>query len=210
MPDKVKTSENPQKQDAGSSRRRLVPPIWIIATVVVLILLPFGVRIGNLIDSNFGVNLLTVLGFFLTFVVLLLWFLLFSGYRFRTRLFVLAAFILAGIASGLLFKIDNFSGDLVPTFAFRWTPPADELLKVPDPSKSREDVDLLTTTENDFPQFLGPNRDLRAKVIALDHDWDRNAPKCLWRRPIGAGWSSFVVVNGFAVTLEQRGELEMV
>ena len=32
----------------------------------------------------------------------------------------------------------------------------------------------------------------------------------LWRQPIGAGWSGFAVVNGYAVTQEQRGDLELV
>ena len=32
----------------------------------------------------------------------------------------------------------------------------------------------------------------------------------LWRQPIGAGWGGFAVVNGVAMTMEQRGELELV
>ena len=33
---------------------------------------------------------------------------------------------------------------------------------------------------------------------------------CLWRQPIGAGWSSFAVVGHFGVTQEQRGEDELI
>ncbi len=31
----------------------------------------------------------------------------------------------------------------------------------------------------------------------------------MWRQPIGAGWSAFSIVNGYVVTLEQRGEQEL-
>ncbi len=210
MSDEKQTCEDAQKQDTRKPRRRLTPPIWILVIAAVLILLSISVRVMDLVGDQAVVNLLTAIGFLLAFLVLFLWFLLRSGYRRRTRLLALAALIVAGIAFGVLFKIDHLSGDLVPSFAFRWTPPADELLQVPEPSAAGQDVDLATTTENDFPQFLGPNRDLQAKPIALDRDWETNQPKCLWRRPIGAGWSSFVAVNGYAVTLEQRGELEMV
>jgi len=34
--------------------------------------------------------------------------------------------------------------------------------------------------------------------------------KQLWRQPIGGGWSGFAAVNGYAVTLEQRGAQELV
>ena len=210
MPDKGKKLEDVRKPDARLPRRRLAPPGWVRVTVAVLMLLAVGVRIGYLTGDHSAVNLLTFLCLFLAFSVLAFWFLLLSGYRARTRLLTLAAFLVACGAGIALFKIDHFSGELVPAFKFRWAPPADRLLQVPETSVSRRDVDLTTTTANDFPQFLGPHRDLRAREIALDRDWERNRPKCLWRRPIGAGWSSFVAVNGFAVTLEQRGELEMV
>ena len=210
MTDKEKVCEDSRKQDDGSSRRRRIPSAWILVPLVVLILLPVVVRFANLSDDHAVVNVLTGFSLLLALIVLLTWFLLFSGYRRRTRLLTLAALILTGVVGSILFKIDNVSGDLVPAFVFRWTPPADELLQVPQPSKFQRNVDLATTTENDFPQFLGPHRDLRVDGIVLDRDWQRNPPKCLWRRPIGAGWSSFVAVNGFAVTLEQRGEQEMV
>ncbi len=31
----------------------------------------------------------------------------------------------------------------------------------------------------------------------------------MWRQPIGAGWSAFAAVNGYAVTMEQRDEQEL-
>lgn len=71
-------------------------------------------------------------------------------------------------------------------------------------------VDLATTTPDDFPGFLGADRRGAVEERALDPDWTAHPPRLLWRKPIGAGWSSFAVVNGFAVTMEQRGEEEQV
>jgi len=72
-------------------------------------------------------------------------------------------------------------------------------------------VDLATTTPNDFPQFLGPQRScwIPGPDPGLDPDWAHRPPKLVWRQPIGAGWAAFSVVNGWAVTLEQRGEEEL-
>ena len=210
MTDKDEILDDVEEQDAEPPRRRLAPPAWILVTVIVLVLVAVGVQIGDLTGDHGAANMLTALCVILAFIVTMLWFLLRSGYRVRTRLSVLAALIAMGVAGGAVFRLDHFSGELVPNFALRWEPPADRLLQVPDTTAARSDVDLFTTTENDFPQFLGPHRDLQVREIALDRDWQRSKPRQLWRRPIGAGWSSFVAVNGFAVTLEQRGELEMV
>ena len=39
----------------------------------------------------------------------------------------------------------------------------------------------------------------------LSEDWTATLPREVWRIPVGAGWSGFAVVGGFAVTQEQRG-----
>ena len=78
------------------------------------------------------------------------------------------------------------------------------------PSPRGETVDLLSTTPLDFPQFLGPQRNVAYDAVSLSRDWAARPPRLLWRQPIGAGWSAFAVVNGFAVTMEQRGEHELV
>ncbi len=72
----------------------------------------------------------------------------------------------------------------------------------------RPGVDLATTTPDDFPEFLGAGRRAAVDHITLDPDWQENAPRELWRQPIGAGWSAFSIVNGFAITMEQRGDDE--
>lgn len=71
-------------------------------------------------------------------------------------------------------------------------------------------ADLLKTTRFDFPQFLGPNRRTFTNSVTLDRNWTAKPPSLVWRQPVGAGWSAFSVVNGYAVTLEQKGDDETV
>ena len=71
-------------------------------------------------------------------------------------------------------------------------------------------VPLADTTNGDFPQFLGPHRDSAVEGVQLDRDWQKHPPHKLWSQAIGAGHSGFSVVNGYAVTLEQRGPQELV
>lgn len=68
---------------------------------------------------------------------------------------------------------------------------------------------LETTTEFDFPQFLGPNRNGRVENVTLD-SWNSVKPEQLWKQTVGDAWSGFAVVNGFAITQEQRDDLECV
>jgi len=61
-----------------------------------------------------------------------------------------------------------------------------------------------------WPQFLGPHRDATVPDVRLARDWTARPPKLVWKQPIGAAWSSFVVVDGLAITQEQRDDLEVV
>ncbi len=71
-------------------------------------------------------------------------------------------------------------------------------------------VDVKSTSAADFPQFLGQNRNATVQGVQLDTDWIVSPPKHLWKQPIGEGWSGFAVVNGFAITQEQRADKECV
>lgn len=107
-------------------------------------------------------------------------------------------------------RVDRVSGRLIPQLALRWSPKPDQQLDAPTIEREDLPVDLVTTTSEDFPQFLGPQRNLILAGPALDRDWSAHPPRLLWRQPIGAAWSGFSAVHGFAVTMEQRGEQELV
>ncbi|MED5287349.1 MAG: PQQ-binding-like beta-propeller repeat protein, partial [Planctomycetota bacterium] len=80
----------------------------------------------------------------------------------------------------------------------------------PEDLLSREAVDLVTTSEFDFPQFLGPDRNGVIADRQVKSDWGRNPPQEIWRHAVGLGWSGVVVVNQHAITQEQRGGEECV
>ena len=99
---------------------------------------------------------------------------------------------------------------MVPRFAPRFSKPADVVLGKVETKAKPSGIDLTTTTPDDFPQFLGPSRNNYLAGPKLADDWTATPPKEIWRRKIGAGWSAFSVVNGYAVTMEQRGGDEWV
>ena len=193
-----------------SALRGYVPPIWVGMAVGVLLALVVWVRwIGPSFDHAI-VNILTLIFGFFAVMILLFWFSFFSRYPSSLRMTTLALVVgSVALMVGLL-RIDNVSGELVPELSWRWLPRPDQLLDRPAVEQADEAVDLTTTTAADFPQFLGPDRNLRLENLRLATDWKSQPPVKLWRQPIGAGWSAFAAVNGFAVTLEQRGGDELV
>lgn len=62
----------------------------------------------------------------------------------------------------------------------------------------------------EWPGFRGADRMGHTKAPTLATDWQANPPKLLWKKPVGAGWSSFAVAGPFAFTQEQRGPNEVV
>jgi len=62
----------------------------------------------------------------------------------------------------------------------------------------------------EWPGFRGADRLGHTKAPKLATDWKANPPKLLWKKPVGAGWSSFAVAGAYAFTQEQRGPSEVV
>lgn len=62
----------------------------------------------------------------------------------------------------------------------------------------------------EWPGFRGADRMGHTKAAKLATDWQANPPKLLWKKPVGAGWSSFAVAGPYAFTQEQRGPSEVV
>lgn len=53
----------------------------------------------------------------------------------------------------------------------------------------------------DWPGFLGPNRDGRSPEKGLLMEWGDGGPEVLWRAPLGDGYSSTAIAGGRAFTL---------
>ncbi len=190
--------------------RRLLVTVASLAAAILLVRLGFLEPIvGSIIDGAVR-NIVSLILGFSALVSLLLWFLRESGHDLRLKRAV--GFGLLG-AVGLalaVFRIERVSGDLVPELMFRWSPSRDRLLPragaTTDPGAPRE---AWTETPEDFPRFLGPDGTASLDRPRLDPDWTARPPQLAWRRPIGAGWGGFAICDGHAVTLEQRGEEEV-
>lgn len=212
------TAESPR------SSRIFPPPGVSIAAFFFLLLAILGLNLQSLLqaalaplagvfpfltDPTVG-NLTTLIGGFFALFIPMVWFAIGSGFSLPIRLMPLAGFAILVAGFFILFEIRSVSGSLVPKFAYRFSPPDDAQLAELELAGRDDESEALEPTPADFPQFLGPNRNLRIEAVELDPDWENHPPQELWRRPIGAAWAGFSVVGGLAFTLEQRGPEERV
>ncbi len=205
----IETKDNTARQGCLHTMSRVAGVgalVIFLACIVLIIILRWRAP-----SMDFAtVNVLTlILGFF-GLVALLTSVLLRSDVSLLTRLLTVGTIIVLVCAAMLTLRIARVSGRLVPTLRWRWSVKPDQLLATPQVAQTAGGIDLTTSTPNDFPQFLGPDRNLSLSLPKLDRDWNANPPELMWRRPIGAGWSGLTAVNGYAVTMEQRGPDELV
>lgn len=183
------------------------PPRWLV-----VVLLGCGVIDGVLFwgdpvgDHALG-NVLVLITSFIAFVCGAAWFSTSRGYPKWIRYGLLISMASMVAVALVTLRIERLSGTLVPQLVPRWAETHDRLLA--QPSQSDVIANLEKTSVHDFPQFLGQERNQCVLGIKLARDWQQTSPRVIWCREIGAGWSGFVAVNGFAVTMEQRGELEL-
>ena len=145
-------------------------------------------------------------------LTLLIWFLASSRFRARTRLVGLAIVILCGLALKGTLRVDGtINGTGLPRLVWRGshsdaTPPT---ASPAETARNPVQGAALPGLE-DSAQFLGPDRTGVLPIARFSTNWNTQAPRELWRRPIGLGWSSFAVVGGRAWTQEQVGDDERV
>jgi outer membrane protein assembly factor BamB len=136
------------------------------------------------------------------------WIVMFSRWRWWKRLVCSVLLILLPFALFKVFRpVHGGDANLVrfePIWAQRR-----EVLPVDVPAAALADLSVESAT--DFPRFLGPDQNgLVSSAGEIDSSKFEQASHILWKQPIGAGWSGFSARNGFAVTMEQRGEQECV
>ncbi|MCX6870939.1 MAG: PQQ-like beta-propeller repeat protein [Verrucomicrobia bacterium] len=145
-------------------------------------------------------------------LTLLIWFLASSRFRARTRLVGLAFVVLCGLALKGSLRVDGtINGTGLPRLVWRASH-ADATPPTASPAETARNPvhGVALPGLEDSAQFLGPNRTGVLPVARFSTNWTTQAPRELWRRPIGLGWSSFAVVGGQAWTQEQVGDDERV
>ena len=198
--------------------RSLGPPRRLVISLCSLAAAAAMVRAGLLESVVGGVvdgavrNILTLILGFSALMSAVLWFVRESGHspaRKRGLAFGLLGLVALGLAT---LRVERVSGDLVPEFRWAWQKSRDTLLARPVAPPQLASVAPWQPAPHDFFRFLGPAGDasLPPSAPALDPGWKKNPPRELWRRPIGAGWGGFATFGDHAVTLEQRGDEEIV
>ncbi len=178
---------------------------WWPAIAIVVLALGGLVYFWTADFLNRQIPVMATSGIFLLAIILLtLWLLLFSRMPWKQRFKFFGGFALLLVLFFSMFKITGVSGDFAPEFEWRWGDGIGDVVVTGDGA-----ADANALNEN-YPQFLGPDRNARLANISLATDWENNPPQERWRRDIGAGWSSFAVYGNSAITQEQRGEKEVV
>ena len=127
---------------APSARRSLIPPFAVRLIAAAFVLSAGIVRWFTISGDHAIVNILTFLCGMLACLTLGIWFTFFSGYRRSVRwggtfgiIGVIALFF-------IVYRVENVSGELVPTFRPRWVKRADEMLNPAAPADSAVVADL--------------------------------------------------------------------
>ncbi len=191
-------------------QRALIFPRWFVIvfgiTILCLAVSHWTVPNDRAMNNVLSAFMLMILGF-----VLYVRFVIFSCATARVRLGVLVGVPLLVGVGALLFEITAVSGLLLPTIQLRGTKLADENLEQASAQVELGTVDLQAVNGKlDYPRFLGRTGHPHVSNASWTADPNEENIKRLWKHDIGAGWSSFAIVNGFAVTCEQRGDEEVV
>jgi outer membrane protein assembly factor BamB len=205
------------------SVRRLPRRLWFPLAAIVLALVAIGAIEQFLADSlDSGTRLML---FFISVVVaaiaIVVWFFSMSGLAWRTRLLGALVMVFATVSFPLSVRRVEFSGDMVPTFDFRWSVDRAEVLEAHRALREESEADptheepvaalaKITAGPWDVLEYRGPRHDGVVEGPKLARDWSARPPRLIWRQPVGGGYASFVVVGPLLITIEQRREKEAV
>lgn len=142
-------------------------------------------------------------------LVIGVWFLFFAGFSTFTRVSVsIAALALIATGFATVRKVE-FDGQMTPRLWFRWEPSEEQLLgeHLAGAAKATGATDL-TVGPSDSPAFRGPAGDGVTPGVTLA-EWAA-PPKVLWKHPVGGGHAGIAVAGNSAVTVEQRGDQEVI
>ncbi len=194
--------------DAISPKRSLSPGLrlWVLWLLCLL-----GMYLIRQREMDLAlINIVSAVLAGLMALSFLTWWCFGSGFPPAVRWLIPVLLLVTASAFSVRYRVVRTTGSLIPMFIRRGEPTADAQLPAIPARATALDIDLSVIEPVDFPQFLGPQRDSRLLGPELRTDWSKFPPRRLWQREIGAGWSGFAAVNGYAITMEQRGPQEFV
>lgn len=158
-------------------------------------------------------NLITQSQFLLIQVLFVLWVFLCSPMSRKTALIIgipLAVLVIGRFAA---IRRIEFTGDMVPTFVWRWEKTQDDVLDEylinAESTSLASDAEEIVITPEDSPGYRGADRS--GVVIGPPIVQELSgSPEELWRHPVGGGYAGMAVVDTLLITLEQRKSEEVV
>jgi outer membrane protein assembly factor BamB len=130
---------------------------------------------------------------------------------FRSRVVTIVAVLVASLGWTLV-RTDGVTGTMATAYAWRWSATSEQLFL----ASAASSAPVAPGTTDDavetaaWPGFRGLHRDSVLAGVTIDPDWSANPPREIWRRPVGPGWSSFVLAGNRLCTMEQRDDEEVV
>ena len=192
----------------GGGPRKMLTVTAVVVSLIILAIM-FISDVEDLL--SIGLDVVIVMSIFGSAILIVLWvgwFLVFSRWKWRNR--VMASICVVALPFVLVSIFRPIHGGDVSIIRFEpiWTsrpePPS-----IPVDAGQAE-VDLRTETLHDFPMFLGSRRDGTVQADFRIDAAQFSTSAQMWKQPIGSGWSGFAARNGYAITMEQRGDQECV
>jgi outer membrane protein assembly factor BamB len=125
---------------------------------------------------------------------------------------VTVAAVLVASLGWTLVRTEGVTGTMDADFAWRFSATAEQRFLASDasavPVASGTAAAAVETAA--WPGFRGPARDNILRGVAIGTNWSANPPQEIWRRKVGPGWGSFVLIGNRLCTQEQRDDDEVV
>jgi outer membrane protein assembly factor BamB len=124
---------------------------------------------------------------------------------------VTVAAVLVASAAWTLVRVDGVTGSFDTDYAWRHSATAEERFLASQESAAPAALAQPAADEAAaWPGFRGAARDSVVSGVRIDPAWSTRPPREIWRRHVGPGWSSFVLVGTRLCTQEQRDTREVV
>jgi outer membrane protein assembly factor BamB len=192
----------------GGWPRKMLSVTAVVVSLIILAIM-FISDVEDLLSIGLDVVIVSsIFGSAILIVLWVGWFLVFSRWKWRNR--VLASISVVALPFALVSIFRPIHGGDVsiirfePIWSSRPEPPSIPL------DAAQTDVDLSIETPHDFPMFLGGRMDGTVEAdFRIDAEQFSTSTQ-IWKQPIGSGWSGFAARNGYAITMEQRGDQECI
>ena len=198
-----------------------MPPL-VVLLAATMVMIPVAWQAGELDDTHLlqMAMICTSSAVLVLTLGLMLWWLALLRFSWRLRWIVALVFVLLGVAASPPARLVRWQSPsftrgsiLYPRVEFFWKPSADQRAEDDHAAQAKDPSPLpaidLTIAPTDFPRYRGRHADGVADGSKLADDWS-TPPNIRWKRPLTRSYSGFAVAGNVAITLEQRGQNEVV